>query len=745
MKPARSETAVKVAEKAVARGLARHRALGRGGRHFLHQLLHERAAGGRARGLCAARHPLRARRRRRHRAVRHSHHHRQRRRAKRNGALDGARGAEPQDQRHQALLQRLPRRASARGQPRPTASSRRSRIAGHAVFTETVRFYPTGSALPRLVDGEGDYAFRLQLNTAAPPAPIAARPAQRPHPARATHVPDDAALDFRSAAGLPARHHRHARQGLEADRQTPRSNRTASLRCRTAGATFRLLDAQEPCRGQARWRLSEFTQSTVGVLRSAGARLDRPDDADGASRRHRARALGQDRVHHRARAQPDRRRTAAVLRRHGRGPHRRAPIWSRSPTIACRALPTRSIWPISPATRRNGPRARGASASSASPSSMRRGRPLRRALTAGRLHVDIVDYPGEWLIDLPLLDLRLRRLVAARGVGGARQAASGRGQGVARIPLHARSRCAGGRADRAQRRRALHPLPAGGPRARSRRLSAPGPGRFLLPGDLAGSPLLTFFPLPAGPAGSYARGTLGAMLERRFESYKAHVVKPFFRDHFARLDRQIVLIDALSAINAGAGRAAPTCSARSKPSSSASGPGPAPGCRASCRAASTACCSPPPRPTTCTTPATTGSRPSCACIADKAIARAEFAGAEVKVVALAALQVDARSRGALGLAAAALHRRRAAARRAAGTQGVRWHHGGGRLSRRPAGRPGRRSRASHGPTPCTSCAFARHGCSSTAPRDEQAVAAAHPARSGHGLSSGRQARMTAPA
>jgi predicted YcjX-like family ATPase len=41
------------------------------------------------------------------------------------------------------------------------------------------------------------------------------------------------------------------------------------------------------------------------------------------------------------------------------------------------------------------------------------------------------------------------------------------------------------------------------------------------------------------------------MLERRFGSYKAHVVKPFFRDHFARLDRQIVLIDALSAVNGG--------------------------------------------------------------------------------------------------------------------------------------------------------------------------------------------------
>src|SRR6185436_10285280 len=82
-------------------------------------------------------------------------------------------------------------------------------------------------------------------------------------------------------------------------------------------------------------------------------------------------------------------------------------------------------------------------------------------------------------------------------------------------------------------------------------LTAPGPGRFLLPGDLAGSPLLTFFPLPPAASAAYQRGSLGAMLARRFESYKAHVVKPFFRDHFARLDRQIVLIDALAAVNAG--------------------------------------------------------------------------------------------------------------------------------------------------------------------------------------------------
>src|SRR5690606_34624483 len=52
--------------------------------------------------------------------------------------------------------------------------------------------------------------------------------------------------------------------------------------------------------------------------------------------------------------------------------------------------------------------------------------------------------------------------------------------------------------------------------------------------------------------GARARsGSMQAMMERRYEAYKTHVVKPFFRDHVARLDRQIVLIDAMQALNAG--------------------------------------------------------------------------------------------------------------------------------------------------------------------------------------------------
>jgi predicted YcjX-like family ATPase len=66
---------------------------------------------------------------------------------------------------------------------------------------------------------------------------------------------------------------------------------------------------------------------------------------------------------------------------------------------------------------------------------------------------------------------------------------------------------------------------------------------------MAGSPVLTFAPLP--PLPSAPRKSLYREMERRFEAYKRNVVKPFFRDHFSRIDRQIVLVDALGAIHAG--------------------------------------------------------------------------------------------------------------------------------------------------------------------------------------------------
>ena len=81
-------------------------------------------------------------------------------------------------------------------------------------------------------------------------------------------------------------------------------------------------------------------------------------------------------------------------------------------------------------------------------------------------------------------------------------------------------------------------------------LSILPPGRFLLPGEMEGSPALTFAPLDLvgrEPAGD----SLASLMEKRFESYKRLVVMPFYANHFATLDRQVVLVDALAALNAG--------------------------------------------------------------------------------------------------------------------------------------------------------------------------------------------------
>jgi uncharacterized protein len=175
---------------------------------------------------------------------------------------------------------------------------------------------------------------------------------------------------------------------------------------------------------------------------------------------------------------------------------------------------------------------------------------LRRRLGPGRIHVDIVDYPGEWLIDLPLLGQTFADW-SRHAVAEARQRDCA---GPAAAWLSFMAGLDPGASANEQQALTGAELFTRYLRARHAEDAfrfASGPGRFRLPGDLAGSPLLTFFPLPPAGDGVHPRASLGAMLARRFESYKSRVVAPFFRDHFARLDRQVVLIDALAAINAG--------------------------------------------------------------------------------------------------------------------------------------------------------------------------------------------------
>ncbi len=167
-----------------------------------------------------------------------------------------------------------------------------------------------------------------------------------------------------------------------------------------------------------------------------------------------------------------------------------------------------------------------------------------------RLDIDIVDYPGEWLLDLPLLEKTYaqwsRETLEAASV-------------AARATIASEWRGLTTQADRKARyseetaKKLARAFTDYLRIARSDRfaLSTLPPGRFLMPGDLEGSPALTFAPLPVEEGEELPYRSLGREMERRYEAYKSHVVRPFFRDHFARLDRQIVLVDALAALNSG--------------------------------------------------------------------------------------------------------------------------------------------------------------------------------------------------
>ncbi|MBZ5758210.1 MULTISPECIES: YcjX family protein [Rhizobium] len=173
-----------------------------------------------------------------------------------------------------------------------------------------------------------------------------------------------------------------------------------------------------------------------------------------------------------------------------------------------------------------------------------------RIFSPGRLSIDIVDYPGEWLLDLPLLAKDYQTFsdeTLALAQTGVRAELSREW-----LALSA-STDAASPADEMRARDLAQAFTAYLRACKSdeRSLSTLPPGRFLLPGDLDGSPALTFAPLPTPAPGKAGKGSLWAMMERRYEAYKSVVVKPFFREHFARLDRQIVLVDALQAINRG--------------------------------------------------------------------------------------------------------------------------------------------------------------------------------------------------
>jgi hypothetical protein len=162
----------------------------------------------------------------------------------------------------------------------------------------------------------------------------------------------------------------------------------------------------------------------------------------------------------------------------------------------------------------------------------------------------LVDYPGEWLIDLPLIDqsyAQWSRATLALWRQGVRAEVAR--DYFAFLGAHR----ADERASEETARQAHDLYRACLIAARDRHgLSFLQPGRFLCPGGLPEAPYLWFAPLDL-PAEDrpLAPHALGALMAERFEAYKREAVARFYEEHFRHYRRQIVLVDVLRALLAG--------------------------------------------------------------------------------------------------------------------------------------------------------------------------------------------------
>lgn len=167
--------------------------------------------------------------------------------------------------------------------------------------------------------------------------------------------------------------------------------------------------------------------------------------------------------------------------------------------------------------------------------------------STARLHVDIIDYPGEWLLDLPLLDMDFYQWSQSQFA-----ALQGQRKELAQAWL---KQLDGFDFSAPLDEKALAEISATYTdflyACKDKGLHWVQPGRFVLPGELEGAPVLQFFPCKFDESTKVVKGSNLAMLKARYQEYQQKVVKAFYKHHFSTFDRQIVLVDCLQPLNAG--------------------------------------------------------------------------------------------------------------------------------------------------------------------------------------------------
>ncbi len=173
---------------------------------------------------------------------------------------------------------------------------------------------------------------------------------------------------------------------------------------------------------------------------------------------------------------------------------------------------------------------------------------VRSMTGATRLRLELLDYPGEWLLDLPMLNLSHARWSAETLT---RLREKPRAEAAAEFLSFIAHIDASRAADEALIQRGHQLYKAALERCRSEfGLRYLQPGRFLTMGARNDAPFMWFFPVD-NPPQHPSRDSIADLLSARFDAYKSDVRTNFFDTHFRAFDRQIVLVDTLGALHAG--------------------------------------------------------------------------------------------------------------------------------------------------------------------------------------------------
>lgn len=172
------------------------------------------------------------------------------------------------------------------------------------------------------------------------------------------------------------------------------------------------------------------------------------------------------------------------------------------------------------------------------------------------LFIELRDYPGEWLLDLPLRDMSFVRWC---GLCSAQYLHSPRLELLGSLLDEFKQLDPFAPVDKEKLQALNEQYKQFLSRCKNdeKSLSLIQPGRFLIPGKLPDADIVNFIPLLAcigreeSELEQASEHSYYKVCKRRYQRYIKELVEPFYSDFFSGIDRQLVLVDVISALHSG--------------------------------------------------------------------------------------------------------------------------------------------------------------------------------------------------